>query len=367
MPDRATILVRALCPIIALAFGACDSSKGGASPDAGQADAAGPNDSGAPAPYDCLAGIELDAGAALWPGYCRKDIDQGADGRVDDTWRLEYDDEDRPVLFAVGAPPTGSQKRWRYDANGNLLREEHDTGLDDSWEVSVERTYDAHGNLLTQATDEDGDDTPERSLSNTYECFAAADEKLPGACTTDIDLDADGIVELVQSRAYDAAGHLLSVTERHAEHPDLTTRVTTHAYDAHGDRIETAVDVGADGLIEEHTERAYDAEHHLLRVRVDHDADGTIELQHDYTFDAHRALVREEKQEDGEPVYRFDFERDDDGLVTLETETYFASPEDDRELRRYHDRAGNPMLEVLKRRTSSGPDACVSYGYACFD
>lgn len=376
MPDRATSLPFAACSFIVLALVGCGSDS--ADPSDELADAAldgAAEDSGAPedagrdaAALSCADGVDLEGGGELWPGFCVKHIDDGADGHVDRVWSYEYDAEGRTVRFVVGEPPTGSQKRWIYDERGNLLREEHDTGIDDTWEVSIERTYDAAGNLLTEATDENGDGKPDRSLSNTYECFAgAAETALPGACTTDIDLDADGVIELIQARVYDDDERLLTVTERHAEHANIITRVTRHTYDSRGDRIRTEIDVAADGILEALIEREHDRDHHLLSVRSDHDADGSIELQHDYVYDEAGALVREDKQINGVPVYRFEYEIDERGLVARETETFFIAPEHDAELRRYHDAAGNPVLEISRLLTSEQPDSCIRYEYGCFE
>jgi hypothetical protein len=325
------------------------------------------NDGGASTTYECTDDLELDAGNELWPGHCARLIDQGADGRIDFTWTLEYDGANRLVQLVIGQPPAGYQKRWTYDDRGDVLLEEYDEGLDDVWDTNIERSYDDHGNLLTEVTDADGDGAPDRVLRYSYACLAASENaKKPGPCTTEIDEEADGVGDFIEERTYDEAERLLTVSQNAVGSVGLI-HLTTHRYDAAGDRIETTIDVGADDDIEELFERSYDSDHRLLRECYDQAADGSIERQHDYDYDASGALIREELREGGELVHRFDYERDQRGLVIRETKTYVGLPENDTELRRYHDTADNPVLEVFKFRESRSPDSCTRYDYACFD
>jgi len=107
---------------------------------------------------------------------------------------------------------------------------------------------------------------------------------------TDLDNDADGAVDEVDSRTYDAMGHLLTFESMSSAGAVLFRY--TYAYDAKGNLIEAEEDDNGNGIVDQRT--TYDANGNATEREWDFDGDGVVDQRVVYTYDSYGSLVKEE-------------------------------------------------------------------------
>jgi len=227
---------------------------------------------------------------------------------------------------------------WQYGADGRLTRYQaqceggacsFDRYSFDNRIVNYE--YDDAGNLTRELVDRDGDGGPDRVT--VYEYDGA------GKVTWwRSDADGDGIAEGVGSYEYDAAGNITQ--ELLYENGDPRPRQVSYEY-GDDNRLTRREDIGADGKLNGIDTREYDAQGNLLRessetgdghvygisayrydtmghrtrMEEDGDGDGVVDSITSWEYDANGNLVRE--------VVSFDI---DDDAIPDEVETRHYIP-----------------------------------------
>ncbi|MFY9270515.1 MAG: hypothetical protein WAO55_12305, partial [Candidatus Manganitrophaceae bacterium] len=126
-------------------------------------------------------------------------------------------------------------------------------------------------------------------------------------------IDADGIVDSRETRAYDANGNL-TLFERDFTADGTVDFRQTRVYDANGNLTLWERDDNADGTVDSRETRVYDANGNLTLHERDFNANGTVDSRHNSVYDANGNLTL--------------FEQDDnaDGTVdSRETRVYDAN------------------------------------------
>ena len=177
------------------------------------------------------------------------------------------------------------------------------------------------------------------------------------------DLEADGIVDIVQTWTYDASGNVLTQVVEHgsarydyawAYTYDADGHVLTASYDGYGDET--------DGIPDVDTVYAYDSAGNLLSEQADYGADGTVELTITRSYDASGNLLSEAWDYEGfydswgTPYADYDYAYTYDAAGNLLTYAYDYGSDGAASVWTYtYDGAGN----MLTRVTDYGDDGVI--------
>jgi len=133
---------------------------------------------------------------------------------------------------------------------------------------------------------------------------------------TELDHDGDGTVDEIDSRTYDAMGHLLTFESRDAV--GLLLFRYTYVYDAKGNLIEAEEDDDGNGSIDRRA--TYDANGSVTEREFDNDDDGTVDARTVYTYDSYGSLTKEESDNDADGTVdnRTTYTYDANGNLTAE-------------------------------------------------
>lgn len=282
------------------------------------------------------AGTETDSSDA-YKDQCIKERDGDADGIVEDRWI------------------------YTYDANGNIVTEDHDYGADGTIAYRITYTFDADGNMVVKETDDYADGTVEQRHTYTYDAdgnmltvefppdgrvvysYDADGNRLTewqdlvnvggrldayyffyydaygNLLTEEQDVDGDGTVDFRHSYAYtyDADGNVL--TEVVDLNDDGTVVRYTYTYDADGNVLTMDRDLDADGVLERRTTYTYNADGDLLMEERDSNFDGAVDLRKTYNYDTVRNILTYEvdREPDGEPNDRYTYACTSGGIERL--------------------------------------------------
>ncbi len=339
------------------------------------------------------------------------------DGSVDITWTSTYDTDGNLLTQENTDPshyfnPDGNfnYTTYTYDSDGNLLSRElddsNDGTVDDRWTY----TYDSDGNMLTEqhqgyttivsfsfepdgsptAIVEQGPQTHGHTITYTYESDGSlrtmekhSDPVFTGPSwyafhtydgdgnllTEEVDDDADGTFDSLETRTYDGDGNLLTVV-KDAGADGTPDHLETRTYDGDGNLLTVVKDSGADGTFEYRETRTYDGDGNLLTVVKDSGADGTFDYRETRTYDGDGNLLDVAEDSDGDgtlntlETYAYDavgttrtihWDRDGDGFFeSIDTTT--------------DDSAGNPLAWTWVHTDASGvvlEQQSATYNYSC--
>ncbi len=144
----------------------------------------------------------------------------GADGSVDIRYSYTYDNNDNMTMleqdgYGPDAVADGSVDRrvtFTYDSYGNMIESVEDLDADDVPDIIIAYTYDEHGNHLTRETDgtawEPSDGTVDKLDTFVYEYDSSGN-----MTQQDLDLGADGNLDMRSMYKYDSMGNVLTISE----------------------------------------------------------------------------------------------------------------------------------------------------------
>ena len=205
-----------------------------------------------------------------------------------------------------------------------LVEEDHDAdGVLD--EVRT-RSYDAFGNQSSLTSDDNGDGILDETATWQYD---------PNGRLLIFfnDTDADGVLDSRTVFLRDAAGNLV-LEERDTDGDGVVDRVLRMTYDENGARTSSTDDFDADGAANRIEVLQYDARGNRVRWQVDGNADGTTDRVELYRYDARNNRIGE------------DVDLDADG--TPDRTVVFTFDEDDRRIREENDIDGDGAVDTVK-------------------
>ena len=305
--------------------------------------ACGGGDAGASAGSEVDAGgvaSQADAGAgdgatpALYPGPCRIETDEDADGDVDLIQTDMYDSDDRRV-----------RRLLDLNANGNP-----------DWITAY--TYDAHGRLHVIAEDFDATGVPDAVMTHIY-------DQAGRLVRLERDRNADGTADATTTNHVDGSGEL-TMTEHDDDGDGVTDRRVTFSYQD-GKQVRIDHDDGADGLIESRHEREFDGQGFLIELRVDDEADQVIDFVTTYTNDSAGRPIRSEYQRGSGELYAVETRTyDSAGRLTRVQRDDDADGGVDSEYAIAYDSGGNRLSTEWDHDADGQVDARSEVSYDCF-
>lgn len=191
--------------------------------------------------------------------------------------------------------------KYTYNDAGLILREELDRGSDKVVDEISAYTYD--GDRLTAFTyDGNADGAPDYREDISYNAAGSESERT-------VDFDGDGVTDIDEHYDYDASGRLATVRSDN-DGDGMIDEIDTQIYA--GDQLDHVdLDQDADGTADGVETYHYDATGHLVRIETDEGLDGTLERTQTLEYDARGRLVKQvfvaDFQGDGTPDFQFTF------------------------------------------------------------
>jgi YD repeat-containing protein len=268
------------------------------------------------------------------------------------TW--QYDLRANPVLQEFYEPDTGQVtdvKRWKYNAQGKLTRFERTGGEN----LAIDFFYGEAGNLRRSEE---------------------ARDFLGGSPDNELPFEPDGIPDVVETRYYDALGHLTKHVEEgrlfdpwgdwEGGDPFREGKVTVnYRYDTRGKLTRELVDEDGDGTDDRIIRYTYDSDGRQVRREVDDDGDGAIDEVEAWQYDARGKLVRSTTDTGGdgslERVWAWVY--DGSGRLLRHTRDDNADGVDDYVETREYDSAGHLVREATADADNDGEDEVWEYQY----
>jgi len=304
--------------------------------------------------------------------------DEGGDGSLGDIERWQYDANGNVVRYEHDRLGFES---WHYDANGNVTWYERDALTANSFDKIEAWQYDANGNVTRHEDDSGADSTPEKIETWQYHANG-------NVTRYEVDGDADGTLEKIETWQYHANGKVarheldgyadgtLQKNEawqyypngkvaRHEFYFELTPDFTFHGVEtwkyAHGNVTLFTYEGNdlEDGPGSSVTRYRYDANGNVTRETTDWGADGTPGNVETWQYNANGkvTLHEDDSDADGTPdeietwkyhdngkVRRYEVDGDADGTPE-EIEIWKYNAKDDV-IRRVRVEAGSPVEEI---------------------
>ena len=219
------------------------------------------------------------------------EADTGSDGSAErrETWT--YDASGNVLRYRYDGSSGAWGATYSYDADGNLLAYASDIDGDGVADWGVEYTYDADGNML-------GYEGWDAGVTTRVEWFTY--DARGNQLTREADSGADGTLDERWTSSYNAANNLLSVDDDFYADGVVDQR-STYAYDTAGNLLLHESDGGwdgqaypvADGIADYRESFAYDADNNLLTYEQDWYADGSPDYRELSTWDTEGRVLSE--------------------------------------------------------------------------
>ena len=215
--------------------------------------------------------------------------DRGDDGTIDTVQETTFNEATQRSLLREDRDGDGEFEivtafDYVYDGN-RLIRVETDDDADGTVDIVETREYTTAGRIWRTIRDEGADGKPDRIEESTWD----ADNR---RIRSTIDAPVGGPVETIQEYAYgNDAGMNGRLMHRYNERGLVqSTRYETR-YLPSGQLESMDIDLTDDGQVDNRIERVYDADGQMIGTLTDNGADGTIDTLHSYIYSDDGRLI----------------------------------------------------------------------------